>query len=266
MNKSTRLIIAAAVMAATVCSCGVTRGTVSDGWTLVWEDNFDRKHSFDTATWSRIDRGTSDWNRHMSHHDACYAMRKGNLVLRGILNDVAPNDTAPFITGGVCSMGKRTFSDGRLEIRARLNAAQGAWPAIWLLPENGNWPRDGEIDIMERLNGDSIAHQTVHSHYTYDLGITDNPPSHATGPIDPDAYNVYAVEMYPDSLAFFINGRHTFTYRRIETDKEGQFPFNRPFYLLIDMQLGGSWVGAVRRSDLPVEMLVDYVRFYKRRQ
>ena len=85
MNKGTRLIMAAAIMAATVCSCGVTRGTVSDGWTLVWEDNFDQKHSFDTATWSRIDRGTSDWNRHMSHHDACYAMRKGNLVLRGFV-------------------------------------------------------------------------------------------------------------------------------------------------------------------------------------
>ena len=72
--------------------------------------------------------------------------------------------------------------------------------------------------------------------------------------------------MYPDSLAFFINDRHTFTYHRIQTDKEGQFPFDRPFYLLIDMQLGGSWIGAVRRSDLPVEMLIDYVRFYKRRQ
>ena len=109
-------------------------------------------------------------------------------------------------------------------------------------------------NIMERLNNDSIAYQTVHSHYTYTLGITENPKSHSTGPIYPDRYNVYAVEMYPDSLSFYINDMHTFTYPRIQTKEEGQYPFNQPFYLLIDMQLGGSWVGAVGPEDLPVEM------------
>lgn len=118
---------------------------------------------------------------------------------------------------------------------------------------------------MERLNYDSIAYQTVHSHYTYTLGIKDDPVSHSIGMIDPDRYNVFAVEMYPDSLSFFINNVHTFTYPRIQTVKEGQFPFNQPFYLLIDMQLGGSWVGKVDPADLPVEMEVDWVRFYQRK-
>ena len=57
----------------------------------------------------------------------------------------------------------------------KLNGATGAWPAFWLLPQDGKWPGGGEIDIMERLNNDSIAYQTVHSHYTFDLGIKDNP-------------------------------------------------------------------------------------------
>ena len=104
---------------------------------------------------------------------------------------------------------------------------------------------------MERLNDDSIAYQTVHSHYTYTLGIKDHPKSHSTGVIHPDRYNVFAVEMYPDSLSFYVNDIHTFTYPRIQTQKEGQFPFDQPFYLLIDMQLGGSWVGAVDPKDLP---------------
>ena len=131
--------------------------------------------------------------------------------------------------------------------------------------EKAAWPSGGEIDIMERLNNDSIAYQTVHSHYTYTLGITENPKSHSTGPIYPDRYNVYAVEMYPDSLSFYINDMHTFTYPRIQTKEEGQYPFNQPFYLLIDMQLGGSWVGAVGPEDLPVEMEVDWVHFYQRK-
>ena len=78
---------------------------------------------------------------------------------------------------------------------------------------------------MERLNNDTIAYQTVHSAYTYTLGIKDNPKQGGIGFINRDDYNVYSVEMYQDSLVFFINETRTFAYPRIETDKEGQFPF-----------------------------------------
>ena len=233
-------------------------------WRLVWEENFDQINDFDPAVWSKIPRGTADWNNYMSDFDSLYEMRNGNLVLRGIQNLTQPQDTAPFLTGGVYTKGKMGFMDGRLEIKAKLNGATGAWPAFWLLPQEGQWPMGGEIDIMERLNYDNIAYQTVHSHYTYDLGFKTTPPQGSTGPIHPEAYNVYAVEMYADSLCFFINDQHTFTYPRIETDQERQFPFHQPFYLLLDMQLGGSWVGAVDPTELPVEMSIDWVRFYQK--
>lgn len=233
-------------------------------WRLVWEENFDQINDFDPAVWSKIPRGTADWNNYMSDFDSLYEMRNGNLVLRGIQNLTQPQDTAPFLTGGVYTKGKMGFMDGRLEIKAKLNGATGAWPTFWLLPQEGQWPMGGEIDIMERLNYDNIAYQTVHSHYTYDLGFKTTPPQGSTGPIHPEAYNVYAVEMYADSLCFFINDQHTFTYPRIETDQEGQFPFHQPFYLLLDMQLGGSWVGAVDPTELPVEMSIDWVRFYQK--
>ena len=233
-------------------------------WRLVWEENFDQINDFDPAVWSTIPRGPADWNNYMSDFDSLYEMRNGNLVLRGIQNLTQPQDTAPFLTGGVYTKGKMGFMDGRLEIKAKLNGAIGAWPAFWLLPQEGQWPMGGEIDIMERLNYDNIAYQTVHSHYTYDLGFKTTPPQGSTGPIHPEAYNVYAVEMYADSLCFFINDQHTFTYPRIETDQEGQFPFHQPFYLLLDMQLGGSWVGAVDPTELPVEMSIDWVRFYQK--
>ncbi len=55
------------------------------------------------------------------------------------------------------------------------------------------------------------------------------------------------------------------TYPRIDTAVDGQFPFDRPYYLLVDMQLGGNWVGSVDPSELPVEMEVDWVRYYKRK-
>lgn len=235
----------------------------TDNWKLVWEDNFDGA-SFNEAFWSKIPRGESDWNNLMSDFESCYAMRDGNLILRGIVNDCLPQDTASFLTGGLYTKGKVRFSDGRLSIRAKLNGATGAWPAIWMLPEGKQWPQGGEIDIMERLNNDTIAYQTVHSHYTYTLGIKE-PESGSVGTINRDDYNIYTVEMYTDSLVFYINDARTFAYPRIETDKEGQFPFaDYPFYLLIDMQLGGKWVGEVDPKDLPVEMAIDWVRFYQK--
>lgn len=237
-----------------------------DGWKLAWEENFDQNGQFDTASWSKIPRGGADWNRHMSDFDSCYDVRDGKLILRGLFNHSLPNDTAPYITGGLYTKGKVNFeTGGRIDIRARLQGATGAWPAFWLLPENAQWPNGGEIDIMERLNYDSIAYQTVHSHYTYTLGIKDRPKQGGIGKIDPNGYNVYSVELHQDSLVFLINDVHTFTYPRIETDKEGQFPFaSHPFYLLLDMQLGGSWVGKVDTADLPVEMEIDWVKYYRR--
>lgn len=232
-------------------------------WRLVWEENFDQTDGFDPAVWSKIPRGISDWNNYMSDYDPLYDVEDGNLILRGMVNPGLSNDSVPFITGGIYTKDKKTFTYGRLEICARLFGARGAWPAIWMLPQVGGWPDGGEIDIMERLNDESIAYQTVHSRYTQD-GHKDHPKQGGTGPIDKDDYNVYAVEIYPDSLSFYINDTHTFTYPRIAEAGEEQFPFGKPFYLLIDMQLGGSWVGEVYAEDLPLEMWVDWVRYYQK--
>ena len=95
--------------------------------------------------------------------DSCFDMRDGNMVLRGIINYSQPNDTAPYLTGGIYTKGKKAFSNGRLEIRAKLNGARGEWPAIWMLPIDAPWPMGGEIDIMERLNHDTIAYQPRHT-------------------------------------------------------------------------------------------------------
>lgn len=227
-----------------------------------WVEEFNGKR-LDSSRWSKIPRGGSDWNRNMSDFDSLYAVRGGKLILRGIVNHTVKNDTARYLTGGVYTKNKVAFGNGRLEIRAKLQGAKGAWPAFWLLPVQAQWPYGGEIDIMERLSFDTFAYQTVHSNYTVNLRLK-TPPNSGTGPIDPDGFNVYAVEKHTDSLVFFINGKRTFSYPKIETDKPGQFPFNdSEYYLLLDMQLGGSWVGAVDPKDLPVEMEIDWVRFKK---
>ena len=234
-------------------------------WKLVWAENFD-KEMLDTTVWSMIPMDEFDYQSTLSHNERCYEMRDGQLILRGIVNEGFQKDSSAYLTGGIWTKGKQTFKRGRIEVRAKMEGVQGAWPSIWMLPNDSErhlWPQGGEVDIMERLNHDTFVYQTVHSLYTHELGHTDNPPSGTIVSVKPDEFNVYGVDFWPDSLVFHINGVHTFTYPRIDTDHKGQFPFDVPQFLLIDMQLGGTWVGEVDPTGLPVEMAIDWVKHYQ---
>lgn len=236
-------------------------------WNLVWEENFDAAE-LDTAVWSMIPPGEFEKKTTLSNDERCYEMRDGVLILRGIVNEGFQKDSSAYLSGGIWTKGKQIFKRGRVEIRAKMEGIQGAWPAIWMLPVEAHqkgWPHGGEIDIMERLNHDTFVYQTVHSYYTHTLNEDDNPPNGTIVSVRPNEFNVYGVDFYPDSLVFHVNGVKTFTYPKIETDKEGQFPFDIPQYLLIDMQLGGTWVGEVDSSGLPVEMTIDWVKHYQQK-
>lgn len=271
--KQILYVACAAIVGAAAIGCDKKAETDPDGWQLVWAEEFDTPE-LDTTVWTRISRGPSDWNNYMTTADTCYSWSDGNLVLRGIAAYEGDGDTAAYLTGGIFTKNKKAFENGRISIRAKLQAGKGAWPAFWMLPQaqfEGDtmavWPNGGEIDIMERLNHDSIAYQTVHTYYTKRLGLDSIPPHYNTGAIIPDDYNVFSVEMYADSLRFFINDSLTFVYPRIETELPGQFPFpDRPFYLLLDMQLGGAWVGEVDPAEVPNTMLIDWVRFYQKKK
>lgn len=230
---------------------------------LVWKENFNGR-SIDDSKWSKIPRGKSDWNRYMSSNESLYEIKKGKLILHGVVNNsIEPNDTARFLTGGVFTKDKFTIQYGKVEIKAKLEASQGVWPAIWMLPAEGKWPNGGEIDIMERLNHDDFVYQTIHTYYTYVLNEKNNPPHSAKAKIKPEKYNVYGVEILPDKIIFSVNGETTHTYPKIDTHKEGQFPFGTPYYILIDMQIEGAWVGKANQEELPSKMQVDWVKVYK---
>ena len=232
-----------------------------DGYKVVWEEDFKSSKKLE-ENWSKIPRGEADTDKYMSDYEGLYEVSNGTLILRGMKNTVLPSDPSPYLTGGLYTKDKRVFNEGRIEIKAKLFGARSAWPALWLLPEaDVKWPQGGEIDIMERLGTDGYIYQTVHSDYTVVQDIKDDPKSGIVAHLNLDKYNVYAVELFADSLKFFVNDTHTFTYPRIETDKSGQFPFSdNKYYLLIDMHLGGNWAGPVNEQDLPAEIHIDWVR------
>lgn len=241
-------------------------GTPADEpkWHLVWQEEFNSPVINDEV-WSRIPQGTIDWQKYQSTDPACTELRNGNLVLKGIVNPDTEADPRPYICGGVWTVGKKSFAPGSIKVRARLgNGAQGAWPAIWLMPyaPTVSWPSCGEIDIMERLNHETSVYQTVHSNYTYNLGIKD-PANSITSELDPTKYHEFEAQIWTDRVDFFIDGRPTLRYPKVNGGASGQFPFFTDWELRLDMQLGGSWAGSVSPDQLPVEMEVDWVRYYQ---
>lgn len=226
-------------------------------WQLIWEENFNTDE-MDTTVWSMIPKGEFRRNSTLSHNERCYQMRDGQLILRGIVNEDFLKDSTAYLTGGIWTKGKQTFKHGRIEVRAKMDGIQGAWPAILMLPlESGK--NNKSISIMERLNRDTFVYQSVHSYYTHTLKKEDTPPNGTIVSIRPNDFNTYGIDFLPDSLVFYVNGVKTFTYPRIKDE----FPTDMAQYLLIDMQLGGTWVGEVDPTGLPIEMAIDWVRHYQ---
>lgn len=237
--------------------------TSPQGWELVWEDNFDND-LIDCSVWSKTPRQMSDWNNTMSNIDELYSVIDGKLILRGIKNTNLDSDTSRCLTAGIWSKEKKNFPPGRFDVRAKFTCAQGFWPAIWLMPARDNTSPDfySEIDIMEHLNFDGFVYQTLHSTYTLE-GNRSNPVNHVRADIDVDDFNIYSVEIHSDSVVFLTNDVVSYTYPRLAYLGESQFPFDKfNYYIILSAQLGGNWVGEINMDDLPVELEVDWIRYF----
>ncbi len=233
---------------------------------MIWHDEFN-DNELDLSKWDTITRGPSDWNRYMSYDPSLISFEDGNVVLEGRKTPVGSSDTSKYITGGIWTKNSFSFLYGRIDIRAKLGEAKGAWPAFWLLPdvEARVWPDDGEIDIMEHLNYDGFVYQTVHSAYTVKHNIKNNPKHGGTGKIDRNDYNVYSIVWSDKVIVWLINDVPTFYYPRLYTEQaieKRQWPFDNPYFILFSPQLGGpnTWVGEIYNNDLPVKMWIAWLR------
>lgn len=234
-------------------------------WKLDWSDEFDGTE-LDTTAWSRCQQGTSDWDAHMSPLESLVEVHDGMLSLKAVCTPGDSDEERPVITGGVQSNGKKSMQLGMFEVRARLGCAKGFWPAIWLLPDGASWPGGGEIDMVEHLNHDYYCYQTIHTAYTLDNPDADQRLSHARPTLDRDGWNTYSAVVEQDAVKLYVNGEEWMSYARMDPEVENQFPFaDNPYYVILSAQLGGNWVGEIDPSELPVQMDIDYVRFYKKK-
>jgi beta-glucanase (GH16 family) len=224
---------------------------------VIFEDNFDQTSSIpDQTKWSLCTSYISD--PHISgSYDQAY-VKDGKLILKG------EKIGGVYKTGGIWTKDKVDFTYGKVEVCAKFNSAQGSWPAIWMMPyeTDPNIPAEGEIDIMEQVNHETEVYQTLHSYYITDLQQL-VPLRQASPKYNVNQFNVYAVDWTPERLTFSVNGKVSFTYPNMHLADEAtkrQWPYKKPFYIILNIYLGGGWPGAINDAELPASMEVDWVR------
>jgi beta-glucanase (GH16 family) len=251
---------------AVTCLAGFGR-CGAPAWRLVWADEFDGAAGSppDPASWA-FDLGAGGWgNQELQTYqrDNAALDGQGDLVLTARAEAVGGS---AFTSARVVTKGLREFTHGRVEARIKLPAGQGIWPAFWLLGadiDEHPWPACGEIDVLEARGQDPrVVVGSLHGPGYFGAGaITDAYTSAVR--LDAD-FHVYAIEWDARFIAWEVDGV-TYQVRTPEQLPKGAtWAFDHPFYVLLNVAVGGTFVGAPDKSTvLPQAMVVDYVRVYE---
>lgn len=237
----------------------------------VWEDEFDLADGepIDPDKWVH-DVGGDGWGNEQlefntDRTDNVRHTGTGVLTLDARIEDYEGN---AYTSARIKTQDRFTFTYGRVEARIRLPEGQGVWPAFWLLgsgiTEIG-WPGCGEIDILElRGQEPSVVHGTVHGPgYSGGDGVGESYTLNE-GTFSDD-YHVFAVDIDPDHIAWSVDGEVYHTLGPGDLPAGSGWVYNdNDFFLLLNVAVGGTYVGAVDDSALPQSMKVDYVRVYER--
>jgi beta-glucanase (GH16 family) len=156
--------------------------------------------------------------------------------------------------------GKFTQTYGHYEARMKLPRGQGIWPAFWMLGEDigsNGWPNCGELDIMENVGFEpNTVHGTIHGPgYSGAGGIG----AGYNGPNFSDDFHTYAVDWAPGKISWFVDGNLYQT--RTPADLNGnRWVFDHPFFLILNLAVGGYWPGDPDGStQFPQQLVIDYV-------
>jgi beta-glucanase (GH16 family) len=254
-----------------------TAGGPYGNYNIVWSDEFNGT-SISTNNWVfnayNIGNGQNGWgNNELEYYTATNA-----YVSNGLLHIMAYNQpydgynytSAKMITDGLVNM-----LYGRIAFRVSIPPGAGLWPACWLVPQDsvyGPWAASGEIDVMEstgQLPNNVIG--TIHYGGPYpDTAQSGGPPYNFIPGTSLYDFNVYVLDWTTNAISWYINGwlyeTQTNWWSSSNTNNTElnphPAPFNEPFYIIMNLAIGGSYGGAVDNSAFPADMQVDYVRLY----
>lgn len=235
--------------------------------TLVMQDEFEKVGAPDPNLWGfEIGRGQNGWGNNELQF---YTDRSKNVTVKdGMLVITAEKESfsgAEYTSARLITKGKFQQTYGRFEARMKLPWGQGLWPAFWMLGsdiDTNPWPGAGEIDIMEfRGQNPSTLIGTVHGPgYSGGQSIGKSYVL-KNGRFDTE-FHIFGVEWGPKYINFYVDN---VLYNQITpADVPGEWVFDKPFYLLLNLAVGGGFVGSPNSETVfPQTLLIDYVRVYK---
>ena len=245
-----------------------------DGYDLLWNDEFNG-NALDETIWNYEPHEPGWTNEELQEYTTStdnVFVRDGSLIIKAIKTEKDGSDH--YTSGKVTSQNKKDFTYGKVVARAKVPEGQGLWPAIWMMPKDegfyGQWPKCGEIDIMEVLcSNTKTAYGTIHygEPHAEQQGIYNL----ESGSFSED-FHEFSVEWEPGEMRFYIDGNlyHTvndwFTAVKDEEEKPYPAPFNQPFFVQMNLAVGGTWPGNPdETTDFDkAEFEIDYVRVYQK--
>jgi beta-glucanase (GH16 family) len=192
----------------------------------------------------------------------------GNLNLEARKESLPENPGSQYTSGRINTLNKFTFTYGHAEARIKVSGTQGIWPAFWMLGANFptvNWPRSGEIDIMEHVGKvPDAVYSTLHAPAYFGANGVGAPYTVA-GSDFAGAFHTYAVDWDATHMTFAVDGNAFLTLNKAEVEAtRGPWVYDHPFYLILNNAVGGDWPGSPDATTvLPQKMLIDYVRVYQ---
>lgn len=245
-----------------------------EGYNLLWNDEFSGD-VLDETIWNYEPHEPGWTNQELQEYTVStdnVFTRDGKLVIKAIKTE--KNGADYYTSGKVTSQNKKDFTYGKVVASAKVPKGQGLWPAIWMMPQDesfyGQWPKCGEIDIMEVLGSRvDTAYGTIH----YGEPHAEQQGTYVLeNETFADDFHEYSVEWEPGEMRFYIDGNlyHTvndwFTALPDEDEKPYPAPFNQPFFVQMNLAVGGTWPGNPdETTDFDkAEFEIDYVRVYQK--
>lgn len=263
-------------------------GIQAKTWRLVWHDEFDRDGAPDTTRWiyehGFVRNEEAQW--YQPDNVTC---RDGYLVIEGRREKKANpwyeagsedwrknRPEAEYTSGSINTCGKFEFLYGRVEVRAKIPTAPGAWPAIWFKGLGAPWPSNGEIDLMEYYRIDGVPHILANACWGSDRPHTAVwnarrvPFSHFTDRdrLWAERFHVWRMDWDEEHIRLYLDDEllNDIPMTQPVNGKdaaEGVNPFTRRQFLLLNLAMGGMAGGPIDDDALPLRYYVDYVRVYQ---
>ena len=244
---------------------------------LIWEDNFNGD-SLNREDWNVELHApgwvNAEWQEYVDSEANIY-VEDGKLVIRAV-KTVDENGNAYYTSGRVNTQNKHDFKYGKFEARIKVPSGKGFLPAFWMMPTDesyyGQWPKCGEIDIMEVMGQSTdTLHGTIHfgEPHTQKQGTFVSKKANDFS----DKFHVFSCEWEPGEIRWYVDGQLYYTANDWFTAKPGfdevayPAPFDQPYYMILNLAVGGSWVGYPDETTEfgdNAQLVVDYVKVYQK--